>query len=284
MIYQIQADNNEINVKNVQDWINAFKTVILPKREKLGAYYDGENTIVKQGAVEGRPNYSINVNMAKYIIDVATGYTFGIPVTYDTKDENTKTVLDKIQHINKNNNVAELDFQQGGDMATYGVSYQLVLVPEGEGNIEDRIIFKYLDPLTTFYVTDNTILKSPLCAVYYYNYFENKQIKTKVYVYDSTDLYIFDGFNTNFSLSKREAHNMGYIPIIQSLNNDDAFSDIQGVTDLLDSLSLAISNSTDNLQSIANAILAISGGVLTEDKIKEINKYKVANMPVKTRT
>lgn len=280
MIYQIQADNNEINVKNVQDWINAFKTFILPKREKLGAYYDGENTIVKQGAVEGRPNYSINVNMAKYIIDVATGYTFGIPVTYDTKDENTKTVLDKIQHINKNNNVAELDFQQGGDMATYGVSYQLVLAPKGEGNIEDRIIFKYLDPLTTFYVTDNTILKSPLCAVYYYNYFENKQIKTKVYVYDSTDLYIFDGFDTNFSLSSKKPHNMGYIPIIQSLNNDDAFSDIQGVTDLLDSLSLAISNSTDNLQSIANAILAISGGVLTEDKIKEINQYKVANMPV----
>jgi SPP1 family phage portal protein len=73
---------------------------------------------------------------------------------------------------------------------------------------------------------------------------------------------------------------MGFIPIIESLNNDDAFSDIQCVTDLLDALSLAISNNTDNLQSIANAILAISGGTLTEEQIKEINQYKVANMPV----
>jgi SPP1 family phage portal protein len=73
---------------------------------------------------------------------------------------------------------------------------------------------------------------------------------------------------------------MGYIPIIQCLNNDDAFSDIQCVTDLLDSLSLAVSNNTDNLQSIANAILAISGGTLNEEQIDQINEFKVANLPV----
>jgi len=73
---------------------------------------------------------------------------------------------------------------------------------------------------------------------------------------------------------------MGAIPIIQCLNNDDAFSDIQCVTDLLDSLSLAISNSTDNLQSIANAILAVSGGTLTEEQLKLINQEKTMNLPV----
>ena len=60
----------------------------------------------------------------------------------------------------------------------------------------------------------------------------------------------------------------------------NAFSDIQCVTDLLDSLSLAVSNNTDNLQSIANAILAISGGTLNEEQIDQINEFKVANLPV----
>lgn len=280
MIYQVMADNNEINQNNVIEWLNIFKQCILPRRQELGTYYDGKNKIVKQGAVKGRPNYSINVNMAKYIVDVATGYAFGVPINYTSKENNVKTILDKINYVNKNCNAPEVDFQQGGDMSTFGVSYQLIMAPQGKGKIEDRIIYKHLNPLQTFYVVDNTILQSPLCAIYFYNYKENKQNKTKVYVYDNVKLRIFDGFDTNIQLESEEVHNMGYLPIIQSLNNDDAFSDIQCVTDLLDSLSLAISNSTDNLQSIANAILAVSGGVLEEDQIKLINELKVANLPV----
>ena len=280
MTHQIMADNNEITVKNLTDWLNIFNSDILPDRIKFGEYYDGKNAIVKQGAVSGRPNYSINVNMAKYIIDVATAYAFGIPLTYTTKNENVKNILGKIQYVNKNCNAAEVDFEQGGDMATYGVSYQLILATEGNGPIENRIKFKHLSPLQTFFVTDNTILKNKLCAVYFYNYVENKQIKTKVYVYDKEYLYIFNGYTQNLSLEGRKPHNMGYIPIIQSLNNDDAFSDIQCVTDLLDSLSLTVSNNTDDLQSIANAILAVSGATLTDKVIQEINKTKTANLPI----
>ena len=83
----------------------------------------------------------------------------------------------------------------------------------------------------------------------------------------------------NLTVESSDPHNMGYIPIIQCLNNDDAFGDIHCVTDLLDSLSLAVSNSTDNLQSIANAILAVSGAQLNEENIKLLNQTKVGNLP-----
>lgn len=281
MIYQVQADSTEINVKNVSDWITTFKNDILPNRIKLGQYYDGENVIEKQGAVKGRPNYSINVNMAKYIIDVATAYTFGVPVQYTTENENEKAILDKLEYILKNCNDDEIDFQQGGDMATFGVSYQLVLAKQGSEKIEDRIAIKYLSPLQTFYVIDNTILENPIAAVYMYDYTENQVKKTRVYVYDNENLYIFNGSNGVISKTESvEPHNMGAIPIIQCLNNDDAFSDIQCITDLLDSLSLVISNNTDDLQSIANAILCASGGTLSKEQIENINEFKTANLPV----
>ena len=191
MQYQIMADSVEINAKNVQEWMQIFKSNILPERQKFGDYYDGKNCIVKQGAVKGRPNYSINVNMAKYIIDVATGYAFGSPIKYTTDEDNAKKILEKLQYVHKNCNIAELDFQQGGDMATYGVSYQLVMVNGADGAIENRILIKYLNPLQTFFVTDNTILETPLCAVYFYNYKENNTDKTKIYVYDAVNLTIF---------------------------------------------------------------------------------------------
>lgn len=280
MIYQVMADDLTINAENVKEWLQCFNNSIAPMRRKHGEYYDGVNCVIKQGAVEGRPNYSINVNMAKYIIDVSTAYAFSIPIVFSTTDESTKTVLEKIDHINKNCNYDEIDLQQGGDLATYGVSYQLVMALDNDMPIEDRIVFKHLEPLQTFMVIDNSILKNTFCGVYFYCYKEKGTRKKKIYVYDDVDLYIFVEVGGVVKLESVEPHNMGFIPIIESLNNDDAFSDIQCVTDLLDALSLAISNNTDNLQSIANAILAISGGTLTEEQIKEINQYKVANMPV----
>ena len=281
MIYQVQADSTAINADNVTKWITNFKNYILPERARLGQYYDGENAIIKQGAVKDRPNYSINVNMAKYIIDVATAYTFGIPVQYSTENEQEKPILEKIKYILKNCNDNEVDFQQGGDMATYGVSYQLVLVLQGTEKIEDRIQIKYLNPLQTFYVIDNTILENPVCAIYMYDYIEDNQLKTRVYVYDNENLYIFNGSGGLIrNLESVDPHNMGGIPIIQCLNNDDAFSDISGITDLLDSLSLVVSNNTDDLQSIANAILCATGGTLNEEQINAINEFKTANLPV----
>ena len=280
MIYQVQASSTEINKENVLKWITIFKNAILPNRIKMGQYYDGLNVIDKQGAVKDRPNYSINVNMAKYIIDVSTAYTFGVPVVYSTKDENQKAILEKLQYILKNCGDDEIDFQQGGDMATYVVSYQLLLAVEGSEKIEDRIRIKYLSPLNTFYVIDNTILENPVCAVYLYDYIENNTQKTRVYVYDNDNLYIFNGTSGVLTAENVEPHNMGAIPIIQCLNNDDAFSDIQCITDLLDSLSLVVSNNTDDLQSIANAILCASGGTLSKEQIAEINEFKTANLPV----
>ena len=51
MHYQIEADNREINSLNLSKWLLEFTNRILPKRIELEKYYDGENKIVKQGAV-----------------------------------------------------------------------------------------------------------------------------------------------------------------------------------------------------------------------------------------
>lgn len=280
MHYQIEADNNEINSLNLSRWLLEFTNRVLPKRIELEKYYDGENKIVKQGAVSGRPNYSINVNMAKYITDVATGYFIGKPVTYEAENENTKTILEKIKDINKMCADDEIDYQIANDMSIYGIGYQLIMVKEGIEPLEERIVYKRLDPRRTFYVTDNTILRNPLCAVYYYTYRENRQIKNTAYVYDNENLYTFDGYGYTLQLVSTEPHNMGGIPILQTKNNDKADGDYKAVKTLLDSLSLTLSNNTDDLQSIANAILAASGGTLNAETIENINKYRTANLPV----
>ncbi|HIT54997.1 TPA: phage portal protein [Candidatus Galligastranaerophilus intestinigallinarum] len=275
-MYRIIADNKEINATNLSEWLVEYKNLILPKRKLLGDYYDGKNEIIKQNAVQGRPNYSINVNMAKYITDVATGYTFGKPLTYSISKEEGKKALENLALVNSENYAEELDYHIGGDMSAYGVGYQLVYPDK---NSKTGVKYKRLEPLRTFMVTDNSIEENVFCAIYFHDYIENKQCKTRVYLWDEENVYTFDGFSNSFSLSTKTKHLMGQIPVIESLNNDDAFGDFQMVLDLLDSLNLMISNNTDDLQSVSNAILAVNGGKLGEEEIKQINKYKVANLP-----
>ncbi len=277
-MYKIIADDKTINSQNVSEWLGEYKNSILPIRKKLGDYYDGKNEIIKQNAVQGRPNYSINVNMAKYITDVATGYTFGKLVSYSVQEEEYYGLLEKISTINKFNYTEELDYHIGGDMSTYGVAYQLVYLDNKNRHLPLK--FKRLMPERTFMVSDNSIEENIFCAVYFHDYIENKQYKTKVYVWDETFIYVFDGFGNYFNLTSKQIHHLGQIPVIQSLNNDDGYGDFQMVLDLLDSLNLMVSNNTDDLQSISNAILAVTGGKLGEEEIGQINKYKVANLPL----
>ncbi len=277
-MYKINADNFEINSNNVTEWITEFKNSILPKRLELASYYDGTNEIIKQNAVEGRPNYSINVNMAKYITDVATGYTFGKPASYSISSDEYKKILDGILNVNKLNHTDELDYQMGGDMSVFGIAYQLVYSKQENSTIPVK--YKRLDPTRTFAVCDNTIEENIFCMVYFHEYLENKNLKTKVYVWDKDFLYIFGGTSNLVMIASKTPHYMGQIPVIQSLNNDDGYGDYEMITSLLDSLNLMVSNNTDDLQSVSNAILAVSGGKLGEDEIKQINKYKVANLPI----
>ncbi len=275
-MYRIIADNKEINAANLSEWLIEYKNLIMPKRKLLGDYYDGKNEIIKQNAVQGRPNYSINVNMAKYITDVATGYTFGKPLTYSVAKDENKKLLNILLSVCSENYTEELDYHLGGDMSVYGIAYQLVYPDK---NSKTGVKFKRLEPLRTFMVADNSIEENVICAVYFHDYIENKQCKTRVYLWDEENIYTFDGFSNSFSLSTKTKHLMGQIPVIESLNNDDGFGDFQMILDLLDSLNLMISNNTDDLQSVSNAILAVSGGKLGEEEIKQINKYKVANLP-----
>ena len=108
-MYRIIADKKEINAINLSEWLVEYKNSIMPKRLKLGDYYDGRNEIIKQNAVQGRPNYSINVNMAKYITDVATGYTFGKPLKSNIDNESNSKLLKTINAINAENYAEELD-------------------------------------------------------------------------------------------------------------------------------------------------------------------------------
>lgn len=285
----ITKDTN-ITQENLNDWISAFRTQPdqQPRLIKLGKYYDGASEIEKQGAASGRPNYSIHVNLATFITNVQTGYFMGKPVDYDFKDEDKEQknpLKDTLLQIDSNNFAEEENYSLASDMSCYGVAYEVVMIDgdnENQSDIMKRLRFSKLDAENTFFVVDDSILQHPVCAVYMY-YVKNKNNieEWRGYVYTDSEIIEFEMLGTQAVIGQRYEHQFGEIPVIEYKNNCDRKGDYEAVTEQLDALSLTISNETDDLQSIANAILGIYGATGTDDKvIEKINTSKVAKLPV----
>lgn len=281
----IITKDTEVNAANLNAWINAFQTQEdqQPRLIKLGKYYDGKTDIVKQGAAASRPNYKIHVNLATLITNIQTGYFMGKPVDYNFKkeDSNLKTALEQ---IDSNNFAEQENFSLASDMSCYGVAYEVVMI-DGEDQTADitkRLRFSKLDAENTFFVVDDSILQHPVCAIYMYAVKNiNQAEEWRGYVYTAEEIIEFNMLGQQAVIGDRYPHQFGEIPVIEFRNNCDRIGDYEPVLEQLDALSLTVSNETDDLQSIANAILGIYGATGTDDQtIQKINTTKIAKLPV----
>lgn len=289
----IISENTEINAGNVQDWIATFKNAPeqQPRLKKLGQYYDNKNPIIKKGAAKNRPNYSIHIGVASYITDVQTGYFLGRGVEYDWKEKidtdgninEPNEFKDVLTKIFANNYEPEENYAIANDMSCYGIAFEVVMIDDAvtSSDITSKLKFTKLDPEETFLVTDNSVLHRPVCVINMYPSSEIRGvIRWRGYVYTPEQIIPFDLNGAAVELKEPIDHQFKDIPVVIFKNNYDEIGDYEPVQDQLDALALTFSNETDDLQSIANAILAIYGAMATDDKqIDLINKNKVAKLP-----
>lgn len=283
---RIVTDYTEVNDQNLSSWVLDFITNYQPNLQKLGQYYDGLNKVIKKNTVKNRPNYSINVNLAKYITDVQTCYFCGQAITYDYLEEKGQQLKEILEPIFTNNYEDEENFKLASDASCYGAAYEIVMVDpdvDVSAGMAQRLKFAKLDSENTFMVVDNTPLQNPICAVYMY--LKQTTVNTKAsewwgYVYSKNEIKKFKWSGAAATIQENEEHQFKDIPVIEFSNSADQKGDYEPITDLLDAISLAISNNTDDLQSIANAILAIYGASGTDEKtINKMNETKTAKLP-----
>lgn len=282
---RIVTDYTDITEKNLSSWVSDFFNNHQQRLINLGKYYDGKNAIIKKKTVKNRPNYSINVNLAKYITDVHTGYFAGQAIAYDyADDEKGKKLKDVLEPIFTNNYEDEENFKLASDASCYGAAYEIVMVTDdSKKKMSERLRFAKLDSETTFMVVDNTPMQNPVCAIYMYEKQVDQLTKASEwygYVYSANEIKQFKWSGNQATITDTAQHQFKDIPVIEYANGTDQKGDYEPITDLLDAISLATSNNTDDLQSIANAILAMYGASGTDKKtIDEINQTKVAKLP-----
>lgn len=245
-----------------------FLRRLRPRRERLFDYYRGEQPVPKGEAVRGRPNNRLRVPFPRYITEVHTGYFLGLPPTLAlerAEDAAAFAGLSSAIHLD------HLLFDIGRDMSICGAGYALVWLERERGLRACRC-----DPLDCFAIR-SAAAGSPLLGTV--RLFREADGGTGGVLYEKDAQRPFSWDGRRARLGPPADNPLRALALVPFANNCQGSGDFEMVTGLVDAYNLLLSGAMDDMQSVANAFLALYGMQgTTQDDVDEANRTRVLSL------
>lgn len=247
-----------------------FETEEQPRLKKLQRYYLGNNDINMTVKEAGKPNNKISNNYAKSIVNNTVGYFMGVPVTYDTDDEDLKTAIEEITSYNDDD---AHNMAIATDLSKFGTAYELLWIDE-----DKKVRYTKLDPLTTFVIFKNDIEHTVEYGIYFYDVEdEDRNVTRYVDFYDETYATHYVIQNGVAVMLEQTPHYFKDVPINVYINNEEHQGDYESVISEIDAYDKMQSESLNDFEIFADAYLFISGMRLDKNDIQRMKENRVIN-------
>lgn len=214
-------------------------------------------------------NHKICENRANEIVTFKVGYVFGEPIQYIRRgDENKDLSVLNDQMYMSDKASADIELAEWAHIC--GIGFRIILPKTSDDEYPLNIYT--LDPRRTFIVKSSAIGNEPLMAVTW------TKIKGGAKVYS---IYTKDRYYEvkNKKITENRPHSLGEIPIIEYPLNNARLGAFEIVLPLLDAINEVQSNRLDDLVQYVNSFLAIMGGDLNDELVKQINEWKMMALP-----
>lgn len=248
--------------------VGDFFRRVRPRREQLFDYYRGGQPVPKGEAVRGRPDNRLRVPFPRYITEVHTGYFLGLPPALSLEREEAAGTW---AGLSSGLRLEHLLFDVGRDMSICGAGYALVWLERERGLRACRC-----DPLGCFSVR-SAAAGSPLLGTV--RLLRERPGETGGVLYEKDRVRSFSWDGQRSRLGPAADSPLGVPALVPFANNCQGTGDFEMVTGLVDAYNLLLSGAMDDMQSVANAFLALYGmqGTTQED-IDEANRTRVLSL------
>ena len=253
-------------------YLAAHERAMRPKR-RLREDFLGLSPVHKGRVAKGRPNNEAYTPLGRYIVDTATGYLMGVPPVYVYDDADAAA---RISQVLDANDEATVNYALAEDMATVGWGMDLVWFDES-----GAIRLRELDPLDAFLIRAGDLTGEVRYGVRLYREAqEGGSVLTRGEVYSDATVQPFAYDGTARYAGPALPHHLGGVPMTEYPNNRFYQGDFEPVRRDIEAYNLALSCAADDLQSVANAFLALVGmGATDEAAIQEANRTRVLLLP-----
>lgn len=244
--------------------------------KKLMEYYLGEQAILhREGKSAGLPNTKVVCNHAKYIVDMSEGYMFGGPIKYSpSKGYDIEPLKDALAE----QDITNVDTLLCKHMGIYGTAYELIYINE-DGKPRSCVV----SPENAFVVYDDSVAKTPLIGVRYYEKkdADGNTVGVEACVYDNENCTKYSGTTyEGMRADEPEPHYLSRVPLIEYLNNDEEQGDFEQLISLIDAYNILASDRVNDKEQFVDAFLFLRGVEVDTDEAKKLKLEKILHAPM----
>lgn len=246
--------------------VGEFLRTVRPERQRLYDYYRGEQSVDKGETVRGRPDNRLRAPFPRYITEVHTGYFLGLPPTVAYGG----AAGARYAALSRELDLPHLYFDLGRDLSICGAGFALVWAERGGVKV------CRCDPCDCFAIRSGDAGAPLLAAV---RLFASGRGGTRGVLYTAERLVPFVWDGTGVTLGAAEENLLHTIPLLPFSNNCQGVGDFAMVTGLVDSYNVLLSGALDDMQSVANAFLALYGMQgTTQRDIEQANRSRILSL------
>lgn len=246
--------------------VGEFLRTVRPERQRLYDYYRGEQSVDKGETVRGRPDNRLRAPFPRYITEVHTGYFLGLPPTVAYGG----AAGARYAALSRELDLPHLYFDLGRDLSICGAGFALVWAERGGVKV------CRCDPCGCFAIRSGDAGAPLLAAV---RLFASGRGETRGVLYTAERLVPFVWDGTGVTLGAAEENLLHTIPLLPFYNNCQGVGDFEMVTGLVDAYNVLLSGALDDMQSVANAFLALYGMQgTTQWDIEQANRSRILSL------
>ena len=246
--------------------VGEFLRTVRPERQRLYDYYRGEQSVDKGETVRGRPDNRLRAPFPRYITEVHTGYFLGLPPTVAYGG----AAGARYAALSRELDLPHLYFDLGRDLSICGAGFALVWAERGGVKV------CRCDPCGCFAIRSGDAGAPLLAAV---RLFASGRGGTRGGLYTAERLVPFVWDGTGVTLGAAEENLLHTIPLLPFYNNCQGVGDFAMVTGLVDAYNVLLSGALDDMQSVANAFLALYGMQgTTQRDIEQANRSRILSL------
>ena len=257
-----------IKIDLIKECIEEHKAM-LPRYEYLENLYLGFHNIFKRPEKEDwKPDHRLAVGFPRYIADTFIGYAYGKPIKLQSPDEEFDEAL---QVFGKRNAIRDHNKELAKSACKYGHAFEYMYQNE---ETETRVT--KFTPRQMFIVYDDSVAERALFAVRYGRHGLKSKTPGKIYgeVLTPSEIIPFD----NDKLGEAEINPYGKIPVVEWKLNEERIGLYEPVAGLVETYNAALGEKANDVESFAEAYLAIMGAELDEDGIRHIRDNRIINL------
>lgn len=267
----------EVIEKKIRNFENSDKWYRL---NLLYEYYRGNHKITQMQKPDGKPNNKLVINHAKSIVTNTTGYFLGKPIAYKANDE---SLDEQIQDIIDYNDDAAVNISIGKNLSVFGIAAELLYI-----DADLKIRYAKINPMQLIVGTSANLDDAIEYAIRWYDERDDNNARTRhVEVYDTEKISYYATDKNGNALHPEvpqgasgsvEPHYFGQVPVNVYKNNEDETGDFEGVISLIDAYNTMQSESVNDYQKFADAILVLKNHKLPTKLNPETGKMEEVEM------